>query len=58
MGTLARIILSNFPIRRQGIGAWQDDEGQGTYFETKAVLTERKEKLFPHENCYVMERAA
>lgn len=33
------VILSNPLIGRQGIGAWQSDEGEGTYFETKEILS-------------------
>lgn len=40
------IILANLPIRRQGIGAWQDDEGQGTYFETKRFWLDGKRNCF------------
>lgn len=44
------MILANLLTGTHGFGAWQDDEGQGTCFEIKEVLTGWKEELFPHEN--------
>ena len=44
--------------KRQGFGAWRDDERQGAYFETREFQTGWKEKQFPHDDSQAVEQTA